>query len=177
MTIPKRPSQPGCESADECIEICEGASVYVEERGIRATFLNPRHERIRKIAYDGCYCKEEHVKQADFIVGLIDSLDVIVELKGTDANLRGGRGADRQVEYTLHAWQRDSQRAPRIAALIIFGKIEGKRKRPGRRPRANAAKEAVERDFLRRHKILLLVHENGEKQFRFTDFMRGSNAR
>ena len=151
--------------------------MYVEERGIRATFLNPRHERIRKIAYDGCYCKEEHVKQADFIVGLIDSLDVIVELKGTDANLRGGRGADRQVEYTLHAWQRDSQRAPRIAALIIFGKIEGKRKRPGRRPRANAAKEAVERDFLRRHKILLLVHENGEKQFRFTDFMRGSNAR
>lgn len=177
MTIPKRPSQPGCESVDECVEICDAASVFVEDRGIRATFLNPHRERIRKVVYDGCYCKDDHIRQADFIVGLIDSLDVIVELKGTDTNLRGDRGADRQVEHTLHAWRRDRLRAPRIAALIIFGKIEGKRKRPGRRPRANAAKEAVERDFLRRHKILLLVHENGEKQFRFSDFMRGRDAR
>jgi hypothetical protein len=177
MTIPRLPSQSGCESDDECVEICDAVSVFVEERGIRATFINPRRERIRKITYDGCYCEDDHVKQADFIVGLVDFLDVIVELKGTDTNLRGGRGADRQIDYAVRSWQNAPQRAPKIAALIIFGKIEGKRKRPGRRPRANAAKEAVERDFLRRHKVLLLVHENGEKQFRFADFTRGRDAR
>ena len=176
MTIPKSPSQPGCKWVEECIEVCDGPSVFVEDRGVRATFLNPRQERIRKITYDGCYCKEEHIKQADFIVGKTGVIDIIVELKGTDNNLKGGRGAGMQVEYTLEAWKHDPLKAPRIAALIIFGRIEGKKKRPGRRPRANAAKESVERDFLRRHKILLLVHENGDKQFRFDDFVRNLNA-
>jgi hypothetical protein len=175
MTIPKSPSQPGCEWVEECIEVCDAPSVFVEDRGVRATFLNPRLDRIRKITYDGCYCKVEHIKQADFIVGKIGVIDIIVELKGTDNNLKGGRGAGTQVESSLEVWRQDSNRAPRIAALIIFGRIEGKKKRPGRRPRAIAAKEAVERDFLRRNKVLLLIYENGEKQFRFSDFIPKTN--
>lgn len=177
MTIPKPPSQPGCNWAEECVEVCDGPSVFVEDRGVRATFLNPRRKKIRKIEYDRCYCKDEKAKQADFIVGQIGAIDIVVELKGTDTNLKGGRGADRQVEYTLAAWKQDSNRAPKIAALIIYGRIEGRKKRPGRRPRAIAAKEAVERDFLRRNNVLLLIHENGEKQFRFNDFLRKSDAR
>ena len=103
-------------------------------------------------------------------------IDVIVELKGSDTNLKGGRGAGLQVEYTLEAWKQDAKRAPRVAALVIYGRIEGKKKRPGRRPRAIAAKESVERDFLRRNNVLLLIHENGEKQFRFSDFLRKTDA-
>jgi len=171
MTIQKPASQTGCEWVEECIEVCDGPSVYVEDRGIRATFLNPRRERIRKITYDACYCKSEQVKQADFIVGKIGIIDIIVELKGSDSNLKGGRSADKQVEYTLQAWRRNATRAPKIAALIIYGRIEGRKKRPGRRPRANAAKESVELDFLRRNRTLLLVFENGERQFRFSDFI------
>jgi hypothetical protein len=176
MNTQKPPSQPGCEWVEECIEICNAQSVFVEDRGIRATFLNPRRERIRKISYDGCYCKEDNVKQADFIVSKIGIIDIIVELKGSDTNLKGGRGADKQIEYTLEAWKQNANRSSRIAALIIFGKIEGSKKRPGRRPRASAAREAVQRDFLREHKILLLVYENGEKQFRFNDFFPNPNA-
>jgi len=171
MTILKPPSQTGCEWVEACIEVCDGPSVYVEDRGIRATFLNPRRERIRKITYDDCYCEREQEKQADFIVGKIGIIDIIIELKGSDTNLKGGRSADKQVEYTLEAWRRDTTRAPKIAALIIYGRIEGRKKRPGRRPRANAAKESVELDFLRRNRTLLLVFENGERQFRFSDFI------
>jgi hypothetical protein len=171
MTIPKPPSQPGCDWVEECIEICDGPSAFVEDRGIRATFLNPRREKIRKITYDGCYCKGQEEKQADYIVGKIGVIDIIVELKGTDTNLKGGRGAGVQVGYTLEAWKNDPQRAPRVAALIIYGRIEGRKKRPGRRPRANAAKESVELDFLRRNRTLLLVFENGRRQFRFNDFI------
>ncbi len=171
MTTPKPPSQTGCERVEECIELCDGPTVFVEERGVRATFLNPRRENIRIIAYDGCYCKDDRVKQADYIVGKMGAIDIIVELKGSDTNLKGGRGAGTQVGYTLEAWKQNSQKAPKIAALIIYGRIEGRKKRPGRRPRANAAKESVELDFLRRNKTLLLVFENGRKQFRFTDFI------
>jgi hypothetical protein len=176
MTIPKSPSQSGCEWVKECIEICNGPSVFVEDRGVRATFLNPRREKIRKITYDDCYCKGEQEKQADFIVGKIGVIDIIVELKGSDTNLKGGRGAGTQVEYTLEAWKQDRQRAPKVAALIIYGRIEGRKKRPGRRPRAIAAKESVELDFLRRNKVLLLIYENGKRQFRFSDFAPTNNA-
>jgi hypothetical protein len=171
MTISKPPSQPGCEWVEECIEVCDGPTVFVEEHGVRATFLNPGREKIRKITYNDCYCKDERVKQADFIVGKIGVIDIIVELKGSDTNLKGGRGADKQVEYTLEAWKQNTNRAPKIATLIIYGRIEGRKKRPGRRPRANAARESVELDFLRRNKTFLLVFENGRKQFRFNDFI------
>jgi hypothetical protein len=177
MTILKPPSQPGCEWVEECIEVCDGPTVFVDDRGVRATFLNPRREKIRKITYDGCYRKDEPEKQADFILGVVGVIDIIVELKGSDTNLRGGRGAGTQVGYTLEVWRQNPQKAPKIAALIIYGRIEGRKKRPGRRPRANAAKESVELDFLRRNKVLLLIHENGRKQFRFNDFIRKSDAR
>jgi hypothetical protein len=177
MTILKPPSQPGCEWVEECIEICDGPSVFIEDRGVRATFLNPRRERVRKITYDGCYRKGEPEKQADFILGVVGVIDIIVELKGSDTNLRGGRGAGTQVGYTLEAWRKSPQKAPKIAALIIYGRIEGRKKRPGRRPRANAAKESVELDFLRRYKVLLLIYENGQRQFRFNDFIRKRDAK
>lgn len=174
MTTPKPPSQPGCQWAEECIEICNSTSVFVEERGVRATFLNPQIEIIRKIHYDGCYNKTPGTRQSDFIVGKPNQIDVIVELKGSDTNLKK---AALQVECTLLAWREDPNRCGRIAGLIIFGCIQGKKKRPGRRPKAESMVQAVRLDFLRRNKTLLLIHENGERQFTFNDFLRKSNAR
>jgi hypothetical protein len=116
-------SQPDCTWTEECIEVCTGPSVFVADRGVRATFVNPRRREIRKIHYDSCYSQQVG-RQADFIVGLRGTIDVIVELKGSDTNIRGA--AD-QVEDTLNAWQRDLKRAPTLAALIIYGRIEGRK--------------------------------------------------
>jgi hypothetical protein len=176
MTIPKRPSQTGCNWVEDCIEICTAPSVYVEEKGVRATFRNPQRNPIRKVHYDGCYNSTLGVKKADYIVGMPDIVDVIVELKGSDTNLTGDRGADSQLEYTLDAWKVDSRRAPKIAALIIFGRIEGSKKMPGRWPRARSVIQTLPQYFLKRKRILLLIHESGEKQFTFNDFLRKLDA-
>lgn len=174
MTILKPPSQLDCRWLEECIEICDGPSVYVEELGVRATFRNPDRKQIRKIQYDGCFNKTLSVSQADYIVGETGKLDVIVELKSSDTNIKE---AARQVDHTLHAWRQSSIAYPKIAGLIIYGRIEAKKKRAGRVPRANSMIETAERDFLRTNKVLLLIREHGSVQFKFSDFLRKSDAR
>ena len=171
MTTQKPLSQPGCEWIDECVESCDATSVYVVEHGVSATFLNPRRKPIRKIHYDDCYNKSPKVLKADYIVGMPEVVDVIVELKGSDL-----KHASAQVESTLEAWQLNPIRFPKIVCLIIFGRIEGKKKKAGRTPRMNSLKESVEREFLRRNKTLLWVRESGMEQFRFNDFLRKQDA-
>jgi hypothetical protein len=104
-------------------------------------------------------------------------VDVVVELKGSDTNLTGDRGADKQVEYTLDAWRTNPLRAPQVAALIVFGRIEGRKKTPGRWPRTRSVMQQLAEHFLKRKKTLLLIHESVERQFTFDDFLRKSNAR
>lgn len=172
MITPKPPSQPGCAWVEKCIEICTARAIYVEDHGVRATFLNPRRTKIRKVHYDGCYSKMPG-RQADFIVGLPGIIDVIVELKGSDANLKD---AALQVESTLGVWESDPKSERKIAALIVYGRIEGKKKLPGRVPRAAAIILGLSASFLKTHGRRLLIHENGERQFTFNDFLRKSNA-
>src|ERR1700679_3949066 len=107
MNTQRPPSQPGCTWIENCVEICTDTSVYVEDHGVRATFRNPQINRIRKIHYDDCYFTGEG-KQADFIVGLPTIIDVIVELKGSDTNLKD---AALQIESTLDVWKDDPNRA------------------------------------------------------------------
>lgn len=166
MSTPKPPSQPGCVWAEDCIEICAGRAVYVEDEGIRATFRNPDRHQIRKIHYDGCYSKTEG-PQADFIVGRVGKIDVIVELKGSDANLKH---AALQVESTFHVWRQDNKAERKIAGLIVYGRIEGKKKLPGRAPRAVALISGLKAQFFKSHKRLLIIRENGQSQFTFEDF-------
>jgi hypothetical protein len=115
-------------------------------------------------------------RRADFIVGLWDWIDILVELKGSDGNLTGTRGAYEQVENTMEVWKLDGLRYPRIAAAIIYGRITVKKKLPGRVPRASAERSALEARFLERHETILLIRENGEKQFSINDFLRKSDA-
>jgi hypothetical protein len=114
---------------------------------------------------DGCYAPRDR-QQADYIVGLSGVVDVVVELKGSDTNIKGA--AD-QVDTTLEAWKRDSKRAPVIAGLIVYGRIEGTKKLPGRVPRTNAVISGVVARFLK-HGTLLVIAENGAKQYSFTEF-------
>ena len=173
MTTWKPPSQPDCTWVEDCIEMCTGRTVYVEDNGVRATFLNPKRTEIRKIHYDACYAAT-NVRQADFILGLPGVIDVVIELEGSDANLKD---AALQVESTLEAWRRDAKRENVIAALIVYGRIEGKKKLPGRVPRTAAVILGLASHFLNSHRVLLLIHENGEKQFAFNDFLRRHHAR
>jgi hypothetical protein len=168
MSTPKPLSQQDCAWIEDCIELCTGRSVFVEDQGVRATFANPRRRRIRKVHFDDCYFTG-HGKQADFVVGLPGVVDVIVELKGSDANLKD---AALQVESSLDAWKQDPKSERSIAALIVYGRIEGKKKLPGRVPRATAVILGLIAEFLKTHKTLLLIHENGERQFAFDDFLR-----
>lgn len=167
MNGQRPPSQRGCTRVEECIEICTGHTVYVEDRGVRATFANPQRRQVRKIHYDGCYYTGRE-KRADYIVGLPDVIDVIVELKGTDTNLKA---AAQQVESTMDTWEKDPNRARRIAVLIVYGRIEGKKRLPGRVPRLEAAALGLAADFLDRRQVLLLVSENGRRRFAFKDFV------
>jgi hypothetical protein len=166
MNGQKSPSQLGCEWAEECIEMCTARSVYVEEQGVRATFTNSQRKPVRKIHYDDCYYSGRG-ERADYIVGLAGGIDVIVELKGTDANLKD---AARQVEKTLDNWKEHHMRAGSIAALIIYGRIEGRKKLPGRAPRTEAVISGLRAEFLKGRRTVLLIHENGRKRFSFRDF-------
>jgi len=168
MSTQRPPSQPDCAWVEDCIEMCDGPSIYVEDQGVRATFVNPRRREVRKVHYDGCYSAID-VRQADFIVGIENVVDVIVELKGSDTNLKE---AAIQVKETLEAWRRDPKSARTIAGLIIYGRIEGKKRLPGRVPRASAVIFGLAAEFLKVHKTLLRIHENGEMQYVFNDFLR-----
>lgn len=163
--MPKPPSQPGCSWIEECIEECDGPSLFVEDQGVRATFLNSRGKRLRKVHYDGCYAQRD-ARQADYIVGLIGVVDVVVELKQSDTNIKDAAG---QVEETLDLWRHDGKRAPSVAALIVYGRIEGTKKLPGRLPRARAVISGIVARFVKRG-TLIVIAENGAKQYSFTDF-------
>ena len=175
MTTPKPPSQPGCEWIEECIEECTATAIYVEEQGVAATLLNPRRRRVRKIHYDGCYNKTPGIYKADYILSLPGVADVIVELKGSHTNLKHALA---QVISTLEVWRTDSNRSAKPAALIVYGAIRTRDHLPRRRPSANSSVQAVGSDFRKRFKgrILLLIHESGEKQFTFNDFLRKNDA-
>jgi hypothetical protein len=172
MTKRKPPSQPGCAWAEPCIELCHAQSVYVEERGVRATFANPRNRQIRKIHYDKCYSKNSEELKADFIVGLRGALDVIVELKGSDL-----RHARDQVESTLGRWRTSPIRYPRIVCLIVYGRLIGNQRRAGRIPCINSTIQSMEREFLRTQRTLLLVRESSSRKFAFDDPFGKNDAR
>jgi len=167
MNGQRPPSEPGCTWAEDCIETCTGPSVHLREQGVGATFVNRRRSHIRKIHYDHCYFRGRG-RRADYIVGLPDVVDVIVELEGSDTNLKD---AAQQVEATLDAWEQDTKSARKIACLIVYGRIEGKKKLPGRVPRLEAVASGLRADFLNRRRTLLRIHENGKRKFTFRDFL------
>jgi hypothetical protein len=159
----------------DCIEMCSGPSVYVREKGVEATFRNSDERQVRKVHFDSCFNTAEGIYKADYIVGLKDEIDIVVELKGSHTNLPH---AYRQVVDTLESWGRSPNRYPRMAALIVYGAIFTRDNLPRRKPKARSSVQAVEGDFRKQFqgRIRLLVYESGEKQFTFGEFLRKNDA-
>ncbi len=150
----KRPRNPQRNLREnECIEFSNPTSLAVEEKGIGATFVNPRREALRRIKYDKCYFLAAEGGRADYIVGYDSDIDVIVELKGSDL-----KHALAQVTDTLERWQSDAIRYQQIVCLIVYGHTF---------PRTRSNRGAMERDFLDRHHSLLWIRQNGEERFSF----------
>jgi hypothetical protein len=172
MTRRRHPDQAGRLAAAECIEYSDLTSLHVSEHGVGVTFLNPRRKKLRRIRYDGCYSKTPKLRQADYIIGMEHVVDVIVELKGSDL-----KHAATQVETTLEVWKLDLIRYPKIVCLIIYGRIEAKRKRVGKIPRMGSTIGSMEREFLLTHQTLLWVRESGAEKFKFKKLLGGTDAR
>jgi hypothetical protein len=138
--------------AEDCIEHSNGTSLHVSGHGVGATFRNPRRKQLRKIRYDNCY-NTRGDRKADYIVGIVDVVDVIIELKGSDL-----KHAVSQIENTLAAWTVDPIRYPRIVCLIVYGHTF---------PRMNSRLGVIEREFLLSHGTFLWIRENGSEKFSF----------
>jgi hypothetical protein len=162
MKTPKPRNKPGPAAASPCIQTCDENPVCIEENGVRASFANPRSRPVRRITYDNCYNKNPNELKADYILGVPEGLDVIVELKGSDL-----KHAYLQVETTLDRWKGDPIRYAKIVCLIVYGRLEGARRKGGRIPRMNSSNGARERDFLYRNETLLLIRESSARLFKF----------
>jgi hypothetical protein len=140
--------------APDCIEFTNRTSLHISEHGVGATFVNPHRRQLREIRYDGCYNTVSGRRQADYIVGMMQVVDVIVELKGSDL-----KRALTQVETTLGVWKDDPLRYPRIVCLIVFGHTF---------PRTNSRLGVIEREFLLAHGTFLWLRESGSEKFKFS---------
>lgn len=171
MKTRKPRSMLGCAAVNPCIETCTENPVSVEENGVRASFSNPRARVIRRITYDNCYNRNPNELKADYILGVPDKLDVIVELKGSDL-----KHACVQVESTLERWKAEPIRYARIVCLIVYGRLGGSQRKAGRIPRMNSSNGAKERDFLYRNETLLLIRESSSKLFKFDKTLGSTDA-
>jgi hypothetical protein len=127
--------------------------LHVSEKGIGATFVNRKRKELRKIKYDGCYCRVGGAGRADFIIGFDRLIDVILELKGSDL-----KHALMQATDTLGRWRADAIHFPRIVCLIVFGHTF---------PRMSSKLGVLEREFLDEHNTLLWIRKSAAERFSF----------
>jgi hypothetical protein len=144
---------PNLEQNNPCIEFSNDPSLHVNEKGIGATFVNRRRRELRKIKYDGCYCRIAREGRADFIVGIDRLIDVILELKGSDL-----KHALVQIGDTLVRWREDEIHYPQTVCLIVFGHTF---------PRMSSKLGVLEREFLDAHNTLLWIRESAAERFSF----------
>jgi hypothetical protein len=149
--------------------------VCVDEKGVQAWFRNPRRLKIRKVHYDGCYDKRPAEYKADYILGMPDIIDIVIELKGSHTNIRH---AYHQIVNTIESWEASRIHYRKLAALIIYGAIRTKDGLPRRKPKALSAVQAIEGDFKRQfgRRVRLFVYESGTRQFTFNDFLRKNDV-
>jgi hypothetical protein len=129
--------------------------MHVSEMGVGATFVNRKRKELRKIRYDGCYCRAVRQGRADYIIGYDRVIDVILELKGSDL-----KHALVQVTDTLDRWRNDPIRYRQIVCLIVIGHTI---------PRMKSNLGVYEREFVDRKHALLWIRPSGEKKYSFKE--------
>lgn len=115
-------------STQKCLEWCKSSTVKIPaENGKSAIFTSSKGQKIllvhadrncrnrRAGSTDGIF--NENQKVADYIISKPKTVDVIVELKGTDII-----AAVDQIEATIPLWQAHIHCSGKIGALIVSGK-------------------------------------------------------
>jgi hypothetical protein len=146
------------DSEARCIESLRHTKIKVHDKGtnVSAVFLNPEKRTVERIRVDGCLVPARQTA-ADFLVSMPGSVDVIVELKGTDL-----RKAFKQVDATVNFLQqrRNLQKqppnSPAIGILIVCSEY------PASNPRIQR-KQAVlgKRGF----RVIVTTHSGNEYSF------------
>lgn len=89
--------------------------IAVKENKRKAVFANPQRTEIHVIQIDDGMITQG--QRADYVVAKPQTIDVIVELKGSDVSK-----AIEQIRATLPLWRRNSLCGKKQAALIVRGK-------------------------------------------------------
>ena len=151
MARRKPRNQSGLGQENECVEYSNQSSLHVNEEGVGATFVNRRGRELRKVKYDGCYCRIPREGRADFIIGYDRAIDVVLELKGSDL-----KHALVQIADTLERWKKGQIHYPQVACLIVYGHTI---------PRMRSKIGVLEREFLDQHSILLTIRQSGKERY------------
>jgi hypothetical protein len=73
-------------------------------------------------------------------------------------------------------WKSNSIKFPKTVCLIVYGRLEGQKRKAGRIPRINSSNEAMERDFLRRNKTRLWIRESSAHHYTFAELLGKSDG-
>jgi hypothetical protein len=95
-----------------CTQVVGVSRIKVSENGRKATFMNDKRERYKKIKIDGCVMS--NTLAADWMVCHSKYGQIIVELKGSDVE-----HAAKQVFATASFLQERGLREGHLAALIV----------------------------------------------------------
>jgi hypothetical protein len=138
-----------------------GEWAVVSENKRSASFRKPHGEEVLIIQVDGGLITDG--ERADYIVAHIRTVDVIVELKGSDTSK-----AIRQIRATRPVWMRHELAGTRLGALVVRGQ--------GIHPKTTASIDRWQREFRKTFKMKLLI-ETRNRNYEFSEFLETEGSR
>jgi hypothetical protein len=132
-----------------------GEWAVVSEHKRIATFRRPNSEEVLIIRVDGGLITEG--ERADYIVAHAQTVDVIVELKGSDTSK-----AIRQIRSTRPVWLRHELAGRKLGALVVRG--------PGIHPKTSASIDRWQREFRKTFQMKLVI-ETHNRNYEFAEFL------
>jgi hypothetical protein len=141
---------------EDCVEEIRHTKIKVEDGGRKAIILNSERAIIKKVTVDGCLITGPGLK-ADYVLSKPDLVDVIIELKGKDVP-----HAVEQIIATYRFWKTLPPFSPRVSGLIVCT----------RSPLVSSELQVIKAKALKLHDLVLIVDENGRKEYEFSIFDR-----
>lgn len=137
----------------ECMSIHSESIITVEDKGIKAKFINEDNFDYVLIQVDGCVVKEG--RRADFVLRKNEVGDLIIELK------RGNvEHALHQIEETAKLWS-DNKISNKIAGLIVCTEV----------PRVPTKIQDAKRRFFKMFRSHLTI-KTGVREYKFVDLFK-----
>ena len=132
-----------------------GEWAVVSENKRSARFRTPHDEEVLIIQVDGGLITEG--ERADYVIAHTRTVDVIVELKGSDTSK-----AIRQIRATRPVWMCHELAGKRLGALIVRGQ--------GIHPKTSASIDRWQREFRKSFKMKLMI-ETRNRNYEFSEFL------